>query len=311
MRAIVVDPSAPGSLRLGEAPAPVPLPNEALVQVKAVSLNRGEVKRAQTSKPGTISGWDFAGVVARPAADGSGPKVGTRVVGVVLPSCWAEQVACRTAALAPLPDSVSFAQAATLPVAGLTALYALEKGGQLLGRRVLVTGASGGVGIYAMQLAALSGATPVALIRQARFEGAVRAAGAAEVVIGDRAAGASAYGPYHLILESVGGAVLADCLNLLALGGNLVSYGVSAGQEATIDAAAFFRAGRTAYHGLMLFPEFARRPAADALGVLVQLVADGRLKPQIEVEADWSELGGVAAKLLERSFSGKAVLHVA
>ena len=310
MRAIVVDPTAPANLRLGEAPPPVPAPNQAVVKVMAMSLNRGEVKRAQRSKPGTVLGWDIAGTILKPAADGSGPRVGTRVVGVVPPSGWAEEVAVRTAAMAVLPDAVSYAAAATLPVAGLTALYALEFGGQLLGRKVLVTGASGGVGIYALQLARLSGATPVALIRQARFEAAVRKAGAAEVVIGDRAAGAASYGPFHHILDSVGGAVLADCLTMLAAGGSLVSYGVSAGEQATIDAAAFFRAGRTRYHGLALFSEFGRRPAGDGLEVLAGLLESGRLVPQIEVEASWSEFGTIAQRLLDRDFSGKAVLHV-
>jgi NADPH:quinone reductase-like Zn-dependent oxidoreductase len=85
-------------------------------------------------------GWDFAGVVEQAAADGSGPAHGTRVVGVNLlaPAAWAELVAVPTDALAELPQSVSFAQAASLPVAGLTALYALEHGGSLLARSVCV-----------------------------------------------------------------------------------------------------------------------------------------------------------------------------
>ena len=124
MRTVLVDPSAPGHLKLKELPAPVPLSNQALVQVEAISLNLGEVRRARRSDPGTLLGWDLAGTVTTPAADGSGPPAGTRVVGIVRAGAWAELAAVETASMAPLPDSVSCATAATLPVAGLTALYA-------------------------------------------------------------------------------------------------------------------------------------------------------------------------------------------
>src|SRR5207245_2791439 len=101
----------------------------------------------------------------RAAESGTGPPVGSRVVGMVDQAGWAEQVAVPASRIAVLPDSVSFAAAATLPVAGLTALRALRLGGMLLGRRVLVTGASGGVGHLAVQMAARSGAQVTAVIR--------------------------------------------------------------------------------------------------------------------------------------------------
>ena len=310
MRAILVDPDAPGCLTVTTAADPVALPDQALVRVKAISLNLGEVKRARRSEAGTHLGWDLAGVVAKPAADGSGPPEGTRVVGIMRAGAWAELAAVDTTSLARLPDSVSFTAAATLPVAGLTALYALEQGGQLLARRVLVTGASGGVGMFGVQLAKLSGAHVTALVRQDRHAVFVRGFGADHAVVGETGSVAARHGPYHCILESVGGKVLADCLQLVARGGVLVSYGVSAGEQATIDVGQFFRTSQTRYYGLYLTTEFGCRPASDGLAVLVDLLATGRLRVHIDAEDRFENLGAMAERLFTRQIAGKAVLNV-
>src|SRR5947209_14974441 len=152
-RAIVVDPQAPGRLAIKPVELRDPDRDEVAVRVSAISLNRGETRRAlQVAEPGWRPGWDFTGVVETAAADGSGPKAATRVVGLLPSGAWAERVNCRSHAVAALPDAVSDAEAATLPVAGLTALHALRQGGLLLGRKVLVDGASGGGGALACQL---------------------------------------------------------------------------------------------------------------------------------------------------------------
>jgi NADPH:quinone reductase-like Zn-dependent oxidoreductase len=310
MRAVLVDPKSPGHLKIADAPDPVPLSSQALVDVKAISLNLGEVKRARRSEPGAHLGWDLAGVVAAAAADGSGPPVGSRIVGLVRAGSWAERAAVGTRMMAVLPDGMPFAIAATFPVAGLTALYALEQGGQLLGRRVLVTGASGGVGLFGIQLAKLSGATVTALIRRESQQGLVLEAGADHVVCGDRAGEAAAHGPYHCILESVGGQVLADCMQMTRKGGVLVNFGVSAGEKATIDVGDFFRIGRARYYGLYLFTEFGRRSARDGLGVLAGLTAAGKLQVHIGAEGGLDELGALAERLFNREVDGKAVIHL-
>src|SRR5689334_6775249 len=125
MRALVAAPGGNG-VEITDVTDPDPAPDQALVEVRAISLNRGEVKRLERSEPGTVWGWDLAGVVRSPAADGTGPQAGARVVGMMLPGAWAELAAVRTEWLAELPDGITFEQAATLPVAGLTALRSLE-----------------------------------------------------------------------------------------------------------------------------------------------------------------------------------------
>ena len=310
MRAMLVDHDAPGHLALTDIPDPVPMSNQCVVAVKAISLNLGEVKRARRSEPGTLLGWDIAGIVAEAAPDGTGPASGTRVVGYVNGGGWAERVAIGTDQIALLPDEVALAKAATLPVAGLTALYALEQGGQLLGRRVLVTGASGGVGLFGIQLAKLQGAVVTALVRREKNADLVRDVGADHVVVGECAEGAAAHGKYHCVLESVGGSVLADTLKMLARGGVLVSYGISAGETAMVEAGEFFRVGRARYYGLYLFTEFGRRPAWDGLDVLAGLVANGSLAIHIDAEDQFAGLGRMAERLYNREITGKAVLHV-
>ena len=310
IRAVIVDPNVPGRLVLRDVATPNPAPDEALVRVAAISLNRGEVRRSTSAEAGWQPGWDLAGIVETAAADGSGPRQGTRVVGLRRFGAWAELVSVPTHSLAELPPAVSFAQAATLPVAGLTAYHALRQGGSLLGAKVLITGASGGVGHFAIQLARLSGSQVVAHIRQASYEALVKEAGTHSVVLGEDISPASEYGPYDLIVDSVGGNTLGVALSLLAQDGVTVLFGTSGGSEVTFNASRFYGTGGASLYGLMLFHELKRESASVGLKKLVSLVEAGQLRPHIDVEAPWTQVADLAQQLLDRRFPGKAVLHV-
>src|SRR3954454_17771357 len=210
IRAVVVDPETQGKLAIRPVELRDPDRDEVVVRVTAISLNRGETRRAlQLAAPGWRPGWDFSGIVEREAADGSGPKAGTRVVGLLPSGAWAERVNCRSHAVAALPDAVSDAEAATLPVAGLTALHALRQGGLLLGRKVLVDGASGGVGHLACQLACAGGAQVWGHVRRAEHRAAVAEWCGERVVLGSDLGAARPYGPFWLILDSLGGSALS------------------------------------------------------------------------------------------------------
>jgi NADPH:quinone reductase-like Zn-dependent oxidoreductase len=265
------------------------------------------VRRAGAAAEGWRPGWDLAGEVEQAAADGSGPRAGTRVVGLLGEGAWAQRVAVPTHALAALPDAVTFSQAATFPVAGLTALHALARGGLALGRRVLITGATGGVGDFAVQLARLAGAHVTALARRPEQAAALRELGADAVTVGDELPPSP---KYDLILDSVGGRTLGTALAALERGGTCVNFGVSASAEVTFDVRTFFVGGRATLYGFYLFQELGAEPAAVGLRRLAELVAGGRLTPHVTVERSWKDVGQVAQDLMDRRFPGKAVLLV-
>jgi NADPH:quinone reductase-like Zn-dependent oxidoreductase len=311
-RAVVVRADAPGKLAIAAAPLAPAMHDDVTVRVSAISLNRGEVKRATTASPdGARPGWDFVGVVEEAAASGAGPKVGARVVGLLSTGAWAERLRAPAHAVAVLPDGVSDAEAATLPVAGLTALHALRKGGMLLGRKVLIDGASGGVGHLAVQLAAAAGAEVYGHIRRAELASVIAASCTGGAIVSPTLEGARASGPYDLILDSVGGATLGSAMTMLAKSGACVTFGISEAPTAAFESGAFFRIGGVRLYGLILFDEVMRgESAGEGLSLLARMIERKTLKPLIDVEAPWTEIGDVARRLMDRAFPGKAVLHL-
>ncbi|HEX6697747.1 MAG TPA: zinc-binding dehydrogenase [Solirubrobacteraceae bacterium] len=302
--AFLPSPDAPARIVLGEAPEPTPAANEALVAVEAYSINRGEIFLLEAPRDGWRPGQDLAGRVERAAADGSGPPAGTRVVAHVPAAGWAARVAAPTDALAPLPDEVSATDASTLGVAGLAALRLLRAAGSVAGRRVLLTGASGGVGHFVVELAAAQGGLVTAVSSSAERGERLLALGAADVVASVEAA----EGPFELVLESVGGASLTAALERLAPHGKLLWFGEAGREPATIG----FGSAATAFFASIELFIYWRAGASDAddLATLVRLVAGGHLHPEVGLVADWRETPDALIALRDRQVRGNAVLTV-
>ncbi len=306
IRALVADPGAPGRLSLREVPVPTARASEAVVAVEAISLNRGEVRALQQADDGWRPGWDLAGVVMQAAADETGPPAGTRVVGLAAQGSWAEQVAVPSDLLARLPEAVDAASAAALPVAGLTALRAVEMADTVDNRSVLVTGASGGVGRFAIQLAAQLGADVTALVSSPERGKPLVDLGAAAVVMA-----VPEDATFDVILESVGGDVLGTALQSIRPEGLIVSFGNSSGAPTTFDVTRFYRRGGARLYAFVLHNELARSGSgALDLARLAGMVADGHLDVGMAREEAWTDAPAVVDAFLRREFSGKVVLRV-
>jgi NADPH:quinone reductase-like Zn-dependent oxidoreductase len=197
---------------------------------------------------------------------------------------------------------VALVDAAALPVAGVTALRVVRALGAVVGKRVLVTGASGGVGRFAVQLAALAGAHVVAAVGSPERGEGLHEVGAAEVVIGvdgvtERVAGA---------IDNVGGPMLADVYRLVDAGGIVQSVGMASGEPTTID----FEHARIHNGGARIEAFNVGDRFAPDLAYLAALVAAGSLDPQVGWRGPWDDVATAADALFGRRVPGKAVLEV-
>jgi NADPH:quinone reductase-like Zn-dependent oxidoreductase len=260
---------------LRDVAEPEPKPHEALVEVAAFSPNRGETLLLEQPRPGWQLGKDIAGTVTRQAADGTGPRLGQRVVGHPDQEGWAERAAVPTDRLVVVPDTIDLTVAAALPLAGLTALRLLRLAGPVASRRVLVTSASGGVGHYFVELAAAQGALVAAVSATAERGERLLALGAADVVT----AVEDSAGPFDVGIDSVGGSSTPAVWHKLTQYGTLIWCGQASRTRPQLD----FFDWQGATSGTIRRFHYLESdvPVAADLETLVRLVATDRLHPEI------------------------------
>jgi NADPH:quinone reductase len=283
-------------LTMTDTDVPRPNPDEAVVAVAASSVNRGELALIGARDEGWAPGQDVAGTVIQAAADGSGPQVGARVVGLAEQGAWSEQVAARAARLAVVPEGISLETAAALPMAGLTALRTLRLLGSVAGRRVMITGASGGVGRLQVQLAGLSGAEVVAVSRGGQVPGAATTV-----------AGVNDSEPVHAALESVGGDVLKGALSKLLPGSPIVLFGSSSGEATPLTIYDFIGHENVTLHTYFSYAADSNDDPED-LAYLLRLVAADNLTPNVTARFALAEAAEATRRLRSGQVNGKIVL---
>lgn len=301
-------------LRVAPAPRPTPRRGEVRVRVHASSINYGD-HVTMTGRPWLarlalglfrprhpVLGMDVAGVVDAVGPDVEDLAVGDAVFGVAR-GAYAEYACARASRLARLPAGVDFDRAAAAPTAGAPALQGLrDRAGVGPGSKVLIIGASGGVGTFAVQIARALGATVTAVCSTRNVEQA-RALGAAEVVDYTRADFTRLTTRFDAILDLAGSAPLGACLRLLAPGGTFVSSVGRLGRTLRAALAALRAPRRVA-----VLAARSDRATFEALGALL---AAGDVTPAIERTCTLDEVPVALARQGDGHARGKTVVRVA
>ncbi len=307
----VVTPTGPSDVVVREVDEPAPGPGDVLVEVHRVGvsfpdllLSKGQYQ-LRPEPPFTL-GVDFAGTVV----SGPGFEVGQRVAGVLGYGGASELVAVPAEYVFAIPDSLSFAEGAALPMNYLTALFALKERGQVQpGERVLVHGAAGGVGTATLQVAKGLGATTVAVVSSAEKEQVARDAGADEVV---RADSFTEAGKVDVVLDVVGGAAFTDSLRMLNPQGRLLVVGFAAGQGIPEVKVNRLLLNNIDVRGVgwgafaMTTPGYMQEQWRD----LAPMLADGTVRPPIGATYAFEEFGQALVDLEQRRALGKLVVAV-
>lgn len=222
----------PVPLHIGEVQAPVPKDGEVLVRVHASALNTGDVARIRMGLIRTrpaVTGSEYAGEVVQVGKNVAGVSVGDRVYGLKKSGAHAEfATQSGDDLLVHIPESLSYAEAATIPNGAMAALFFLKKAGVREGTELLIYGASGSVGTYAVQLAKALGADVTAVCGPASVE-MVRSLGA-DTVLDYRATDFTESGElYDVIFDAVGKLSIAGARRVLKSPGAFVTTQFSMG----------------------------------------------------------------------------------
>jgi NADPH:quinone reductase-like Zn-dependent oxidoreductase len=287
-------------LEIKDLEQPVPKDNEVVLRVRAASVNPLDW-RMKSQRPGV----DLAGQVVALGGAVTQFKPGDAVFGVAK-GAFAEYACAREANLIPKPESLSFDQAATVPIAGLTALQGLRDKGHLQpGQKVLINGAAGGIGTFAVQIAKSFGASVTGVCSTKNVELA-RSLGADRVIDYTRHDFTEDSERYDLLLDNVGNRTLSAMRRVLGPNGNCVMAGAPKKLMAV-----FTRLLKAFAWSLFLRPKFRffiAKIKRDDLKTLCDLIEAGKVTPVIERRYSLSETAGAVAYVEEGHARAKIVI---
>ena len=321
MKAIVYEHyGSPDVLRLTEAETPRPSDSEVLLQVHAASVNpldwhfmRGEPRALRIAlglgRPKYVRfGRDVAGVVEAVGKNVTKLKAGDEVFGACK-GAFAEYACGTEKGLAAKPKNLSFEQAAAFPIAAISALQALRDYGKLkAGERVLVNGASGGVGTFAVQIAHALGAHVTGVCSTRNVE-LVRSLGADAVVDYTQADFTQGGRAYDVMLDCIGNHSLEECSRVLAQGGRYVAVGGSDYRVSSMLVEMGAKLLRSTFTGRK-FSTLMAKMKADDLAFLRELAESGKVAPVIDRHYSLEETSEAVRYVEEGHARGKVVIAV-
>lgn len=295
----------PEQLQLDQIPRPVPQEDEVLVRVYAAGVNpvdwkirSGVLKDVFPTPLPYIPGYDFAGVVEEVGPNVTAFQKGQAVFGQsVAYGTYAEYTVAPVATVALKPETLNFDGAATVSVGATTAWQGLFDHGKLEpGQRVLVLGAAGGVGLFAVQFARWKGAHVIGTA-STHNQNFVRSLGAAEVIDYTTTDVGNAVHDVDLVLDTVGGETLANVWPTLKRGGTVVSIAGQPSQE---------KARELDAHTV----NFSARTTSDLMNTFAHLIDEGTVKVAIATSLPLREAPKAHELSQSRHSRGRIVLHI-
>lgn len=324
MKAIVISkPGLPDVLELSEVAKPSPAKGEILIKVKAVGVNRADCIQRQGRYPApadcpqNIPGLEYAGVVEKP--NGTSFRKGDKVFGLVGGGSYAEYLVAHERTVAPMPEKMTFVQAAAVPEAFVTAYDAMVEQGDLKsGQFVLVNAAGSGVGMAAMQIAEVLGARCIGTVRTKSKANRLSEFGFKNIVVSPDGKFSKEIIPLthdknvDLVVELVGGDYIEEDLNCLAPKGKIILIGLLAGNRMNLNLGLVL-SKRATIKGTTL----RARPLEEKIAAaqllrknICPLFETGKLKSNIDKVFSLSEAAS-AHKMMEKNDNlGKIVLDL-
>jgi len=305
---------------LSTVSAPIPVKGEIVVRVEAVGLNfadmlaiQGKYQVRQT--PPFIPGMELSGVVEALGPETAGPAVGTRILATCSAGALAQRICIPAHRAIPLPDAMTFSEAAGFPIAYGTSHLALTHTARLRpGETLFVTGAAGGVGLTAVEIGKRLGARVIASARGEARLAVARKAGA-DVLVDSEAPGLRdalrAEGGVDVVYDVVGGPAFDAALRACKPDGRLLAIGFASGEVPQIPANLLLVKNLTVsgfwYGG---YESHAPQLVADSLNQLLRWRAEGLIRPHVSHVLPFEAFPEGLALLRDRKATGKVVIRV-